>query len=569
MDLSKIDFNFIEHFSSYYSLALDLFEEDPMEASPKKQKKIRKFLEGTAIKGESFPKKVEDFIAPAVEDRDFLAFFKTCYDHADQNGTYQKQLFERAAADLSKDAKEALSTLIFEQFCGGFRKRGKDAYLPLAFGGSHNRILTLINATCLPQGDFDCLSFGTSPLIRDEEGYRLIGEAANWEEDTEEPFAVRFTEAKVEISLYRADELLFGGTPWEHLSQIAADILEKWHLPGNHFNNLEKEHFPLIVELSKLSYWARIPERYQKCGFPTLKEKCVRFGYSKPLSLLERIETGMAAGQDTERLTRRLIALLNHQKYEPLWRELFTLLQTTQEGYPSRREHCCAPAALQEARALVQEQMEALGYEGQYPDFFKRGAIRRLRLAESYDISYFAGLTKRAAFHIHCTEVMTKNGFFLEFLCGAELLRKGEEPKDIYSCLFFAKGHRFFQAINYQYDIEDSDAKDLKQELPVYARVAAKKAELAPLTKQERIAIHGFDGSLSLFFPVFFLMGGLFAIFMTLGMMLLPVIFALLDGQPQAIPSMIAEIPWWALFLFCWVGFGGAMGFITVLSKRK
>ena len=97
-----------------------------------------------------------------------------------------------------------------------------------------------------------------------------------------------------------------------------------------------------------------------------------------------------------------------------------------------------------------------------------------------------------------------------------------------------------------------------------------KRAELKKLTKEEREAVQdlGISKLLLLFF-VFFFMGGFFALFMTMGFMLIEVLLCLIFGMPREISVLFAETPWWMLFASVWVLFGGAMGIITILAKRK
>ncbi len=257
------------------------------------------------------------------------------------------------------------------------------------------------------------------------------------------------------------------------------------------------------------------------------------------------------------------------QKYEPLWRELYNLLVKTQKEYSSKASVAFSEL-LDETRNNIQKLLESHGYSGTYPDFVKSGAIRGIRLADSYGMSYFTGTEKNVVYHIHCTEECFNKHLMIEFICGTKLLRKNDTAGDAYSCLFNAKGRSFFQTISYESDYINNDGELETNNLEQRVQIAVKKAELQKLTKEERKAIVGCDiPYLILFFLVFFVMGGLFGIFMTLGMALLAVLTCLIVRQPQAIPSIFMDIPWWALFLLAWALFGGAMGVITILAKRK
>lgn len=244
------------------------------------------------------------------------------------------------------------------------------------------------------------------------------------------------------------------------------------------------------------------------------------------------------------------------------------LIKESQSEYPSQAELCCDTKRLSETRGEIQRLMQAEGYSGTYPDFFKKGSVKRVHLAESYNMDYFVGAEKNVVFCVHCTEETFDGNLSVEFLCGTELLKKNETEGDIYSCTFDAKGRRFFTTVSYNSAVEESS--EAQDSLEQKVKIAAKRAELKRLTKEERKAIYGFDMPyFRLFAAIFIFAGGLFGIFMTLGLMLMAVLFALIDGQPQTVPSMITDIPWWFCLVFSWVAFGGAMGIITVLSKRK
>ena len=60
--------------------------------------------------------------------------------------------------------------------------------------------------------------------------------------------------------------------------------------------------------------------------------------------------------------------------------------------------------------------------------------------------------------------------------------------------------------------------------------------------------------------------GGIFGLTMTLGLLGLAALILLCFGADT---SMVWSIPWWLVLLFCWVGYGGTMGIITMLAKRR
>ena len=74
---------------------------------------------------------------------------------------------------------------------------------------------------------------------------------------------------------------------------------------------------------------------------------------------------------------------------------------------------------------------------------------------------------------------------------------------------------------------------------------------------------------MGMFCWIFLIAGGMFGIAMTLIMMLLCIIVTATFGLFSDIPEMLREIPWVLLLAIGWIGFGGAMGIVEVLVKRK
>lgn len=571
MDISKLDIDFIEICDLSYTVSRAVFGVDPISASGKKQKKIRKWVEKNYMLDADYPQSVMNFISKEVSDADFIKFLKACHDEIQLNGTHRERLFDKNSDGLSDDVREAFWALFeHDAYCGDIRQNGTDVQINVEYGAGYDRILTLLNASGIPEGEFDCLSFEIGGLVKEGNEYKLIGDAENYTEDTSISFAISFTDAKVEINLFRADAQMFDGTPWTHLQTVASTILDKYFLPGECLNDREKELLPLIVEISKLSYWAHIPDEFKEADFSQLKSYILKWGYSALLPLVERLEKGYFNDKKKERIIKKLISKLNKQPYEPLWRELYQMIVDSQTDYPSKASACCSIELLKESRTNIQKLMESRGYSGEYPDFVKQGIIRGIHLAESYGMDYFIGFEKNVVYHIHCIEEYVGKHLRVEFICGTELLRKNESAGDIYSCLFNAKGRRLFRTISYESEYMNRDGEDETNDLEQRVQIAIKKAELQKLTKEERKVMDGFDISYwKLFFFIFILMGGGFAVLFTIGFILLEIVTCLVFDQPQTIPSMLADTSWWTMFLLSWILYGGIMGIIMIIFAKK
>lgn len=574
MDISKIDIDIIELFDLSYKNAKDDFGVEPIDASAKMRKKIRKWIEKTYIAGGNYPENVMQYIGKEVSDEDFIKFIKACYDQVELDDTRKKQLFDKSTVDFTKEVKDALRIVIEEECCfAKVRKVGKNAQFDVGYHDGYDRTLTLVNASGLPEENFDYLDFENGSLIKQGDEYILSGKAENYDDDSTTPFSIRFTDAEVDVTLFRASEQISTETPWHHLATIAGNILSKQlNLSGDYLNDREKELLPLIQEISALGYWMFILHDSKTADFSQLKSYIVRFGYNELLPVFENLEKNFSDDKKKNRIIRNLISKLNTQKYEPLWRDLYNTIVETQAEYPTEATAHCPTELLNETRSNIQKLMEFHGYSGTYPDFIKKGTIRGIHLVESYGMSYFVGAKKNVAYHIHCTENYYSGYLSIDFLCGTEILRKGETAGDIYSCMFDAKGRRLFKRVSYESDHinPDGDRECETQDLELRVQIAVKKAELIKLTKEEEKELLDFDFPYwKLFLLVFVFMGGLFGFFMTIALMLMGILLLLIFAIPQEIPSMFSEIPWWALFLLAWVLFGGAMGVITVLAKRK
>lgn len=182
-------------------------------------------------------------------------------------------------------------------------------------------------------------------------------------------------------------------------------------------------------------------------------------------------------------------------------------------------------------------------------------------------MTYWVGHEKNTVFHIHCAESAWNNELDITFLCGTALLRPGESAGDIYTCAFNAKGQRIFHTVNYSCSYEP-ESQEEPDDLALKTGIAAKRAQLRKLTKQERKAAPQVN-LLPLFLGILLFGGGFFATFMALGMAVICAIATWIFAGLSAIPEMLKELPWLQLFAFCWLSFGGVMGILTVLARRK
>ena len=571
MKPTDIDLNFIEIFSNAYNLATHDFG-DPLTASSSKQKKIRNYICNFLGDKNDYPENVLKCIDKALSDAEILTFSKECADYIEKNGTWAKQRFDKFSADLDKDAARFLWEMIqcyYPIYHGSFYKTDDGVAVNISHCNSYKCTLILKNASIPPNFDYEYMDFEGGAFTRKDDGtYTLVAEAWHYD-DTSSFLTFHFTDVYVEYETFNATKTIYAETPWKHLLYIASDIYSKSKITKCLLNEEEKKLLPLIMELCNLTYCTLLPREFFTCNsFPILKSYAEKYGYDKVILLIQRLENAISNNKKCEKIVSKLITLLNNVKYEPLWREIFSQIAESQSEYPSLAEKDCPTGTLQKTRRNIQKLLEAHGYSGTYPDFYKKSSIRGLHLEEAYNMTYFVGMEKNSVHFIHCDEHFLGGNLAIEFLCGAALLRKDETADDIYSCAFNANGRRLIYTVEYNQDIsEDIDQSNLAMRVGI----AVKKAELKKLSKQEKQAYLGNGWPYWLLFLYIFLFaGGLFAVLFTLAFMIFAALSIFFAEGLESMLSCITDYPVWLLcFAFAWIGFGGLFGLVTVLAKRK
>lgn len=501
------------------------------------------------------------FFDDSKTDLEVIEFMDECFNYVKEHGTKKGQLLRKAIAEFSDDVKKAFLQL-FETvvFCEEVKQEAGKLIFTLDEAGSYKWKLILYTDDIGSQGGkFGVLNFQDAQIIKKDNGYRLICREENYEQDTEKIENIFFDKAVTEIDIFRADKR-FDSNPWETLSMIAIDILYKEDLGEEYLNQKERELIPLLKVLRGLSELAPLYEE-EKSDFEILKRYAQDYRASHLIKLIDKIEECYQESTKRYRLLAKLRYKLNESVCEPLWRRLYELLSDSQEGY-EERPSLNSDSKLQEMRAKIQEQLHSLGYEGEYPVFLKTGAMKGIHLEESYNLSYFVGMEKNVKYVIKCMEDNTFEQVQIQFLCGTAFLKKNEEITDIYSLSFNAKGRRLLKTVYFQ----DEDLEALEQ----IVTIAAKKAECIRLNKTEKQAYYGKAAfEWQNFILTFLVLGGMFAILMTLAALLFCCLATIVTLGIKEIPDMILHMPWWLFFNIAYIGFGGTMAILNAKAKRK
>lgn len=369
----KLDINYIELFALAYSVAEAFFKVDPIQASARKQRKIRKWVYKNYVEDEELPQKVLRYLDTLKDDRAFIAFLKDCADYIEENGTWKQQLYERAAVDFSEPVRKAFEYLFFETgYCEYFETKENQILLTVDDNDSHKRTLILHNPDECTLSSYEYLEFSEGQLLKLETGYKLVCAGYDSEQDRTILITFFFEYATCEIQLFKADD---DGRekPWEKLEIIANCILGKSHLGEEYLNQQEKELLPLLKEIGALSIWAPIPE--EEVDFHVLKQYIKKHQLNRLLPKLEKLATKISNKEKPMVYWNQINAKLNDSRCEALWRELYALITASQKCYEEKT--ISNSAELQNIRMQIEQRFHEQGYTGSYPTFRKKGAMKK------------------------------------------------------------------------------------------------------------------------------------------------------------------------------------------------
>lgn len=572
MDITAIEKRFLRRLANVYAHVQAMLDPAPEEASEYKQKQIRRWLKKKYRKQLlCLPEEIRAQLTDSVSDRDALSFLKACKDRLAVILDSEKQEFYEIASSLSDDTRAALWTLAQGANWPAVTCHGDDIEIVVDGTEAYRRRLFLKDVEGIPEGaEEDWFAAIELSLSRDGDRYCLSGEVFDAMADGYQLYRFTFRDAETVTEVYNAiNSICLWDHPWDFLIAAASGIVAKAYLPGAHCNDKELAMLPLLTEIAALDDWDEIPDDFP-FTFPTLKALAAKYDGNTLVPLFDAL--GEKAPDSTEYTgqVQKIIAKLCEESMEPLWREVFDKIRASQADYPDKARECCPSPVLRATRDEIQTQMEQLGFAGTYPNFKKEGPLQGIHLEDSYDTAYVLGPKAHMVSHIHCIETVVDRELTVQFLCGTALLKEGETTQDIYSCLFNAGGRRLFHHTEYQTLLYEPDFEYTPHDLSLYVSVAAKKSQLQRLTKDEQQSYSGMrEASLHTFLIFLVVVGGVFGAAMTAVFMLLTALVTLLISGPDALPAVMSAAPWLPILLFCWIAYGGTMGLITTLAKRK
>lgn len=249
--------------------------------------------------------------------------------------------------------------------------------------------------------------------------------------------SVTFTSAKTEIISFNPTNSYLYSTPWEQLLNISLCILDKQEFE-NSLNKLEIELLPLLNEIKYLSF--SYDNTTQSVSiFKTLIEK---HNFLELSPLIKKIESKNTSEKRRTFLSHQLTNKLNLIKYKPLWQEIHDLINDSQKDYPFEIVTQKTKGTITTFKNKVTNIMQEYGYDGVYPDYYKKSNLKGIHLFEAYNLSYTIAFEKNAVHHIHCEEFINENHIDVWFIYGTEFLKSNQEMTDINTCRFNCKGKK-------------------------------------------------------------------------------------------------------------------------------
>lgn len=549
-----------------YEAATENFDLEPTNATPREQKKICKWIYKYYLSREAFGELFANS-DKEISDAEFLAFAKKCMGKIQMLKEAEKEKNRKNIVNLDEKARNAIEKIIDDAiYFTHFYKDGNNIKIPVDGAPSFTHFLVMENTENVPDVEFHCMHDTEISFDDETNRYFLRGVLDNWNTDLETQFEITFTDAHVEITVMSAVSAFDRESPWSYLIDVAENILRKYCFSADYLNEKEKAILPLVAELCKLSVYAYKPEEFNTADFSILKGCLSKYKYIKALKALSKVEEKyFTKNQFT--LLSNFVSMLNYQKYEPLWRELFALIADFQKDYPQFMPAIYNEEVLKQVHEKIQQLMETNGYSGTYPDFKKTGSLKGIRTVNSYNSPFTVGFEKNVVSHIHCAEQLLEREISINIVCGTELLKEYENPGDIFSCMFAAEGRRLFSTITF--NVFDGEKSFINKTDKIFS-AAIKKAELRKLTKQERKEFNKTTPSLvAVFLFCLFALGLGFGILFTIAMIGFTFLIEIIDGGNTDLLSFIMDEMWLKSFLFTSLGFGSAMGIFMVLALKR
>lgn len=268
------------------------------------------------------------------------------------------------------------------------------------------------------------LCYDTINLVEENGSYIL--EITNY--ITNEFYKIKFNNISVLLKAYSAESdylfWLFVNTPWDYVISLANSI--NAHFTYCVANEKEKRIFGLVKHLTgeHLTTLDSVPAEL----YDLIKKHNLQNVIKPPYDLTK--------------------PYLCKKKFELFWRDIFNLISDSQNELPSYFEETVSKEAFEKHKQLITEQMNDLGYEGTYPDYYKKDSLVKPTLFKTYNLSHVVAYEKFVEHHVHCYAFKNDDVIHTAFFVGTIFNKKASDRSDIYSTMFDCNGRAVFSILS-------------------------------------------------------------------------------------------------------------------------
>lgn len=543
INVNELDRHTLDIIYGAYHLLQLWSDEEPTDTSASKQRKLyRRAKENYTLEHE-LSDELKNYLFKELNAHEALCFMRECHKKSEELTELHKTEFAKNAVGLSSEVVDALWTNTHPDFYPTLLYRGNDVIFVIEDHNSYDQLLILrnIGGTRIDPAHHVWASEAT---IEFSNGlYYLRSTIRNDENDSFVPAEITFADAEILLNVYNCtDCLFFCDNAWDYLCGMANEIVSKASLSEDLCNAAELELIPLLKEIKFIQYSALFEDVCEdgENYFPNFTAYAEKLECPEIVSLLEKLEKERPGSKRHMSVAQQIQTNANEPCGEAMLRALFDEIGSTQTDYP-HKAHALSGEEIENVREIITQKLAEHGFSGSYPIFTAQG--------------------DKASFLIHCTEAQFYNVPHIDFSCCTSLIENDDKAYDVYSFLFNNGKKRLLRSVSHSFYSEECNS--LEEDIDI----AVKNVHTLRLTTADRLA-HYSPSEFTLFLHLFIFAGGLFAIFMTIGFILIEFVITLLLGKIGWFPELFMDTPWWLVFISCWILFGGIYG-LYMLSTNK
>ncbi len=441
------------------------------------------------------------------------------------------------------------------------------------------KTLVFHDVTTCGDGDFETIR--SAELTKTENGYllELLGAC---EDEQENNYQITFSGATVETEFYDYTRRVALGNncPWESVGWALWWLSSKAQQFGAGVLNEQEQALLPLAELQAVFRFADESIHITAEGAGVFARYARAAGLEKLAITVERM-AGQVPQKHAGRRVRRLRNFLEGKECECLWRDIAAVLKSAAAAYPVKYADCVDKKALDRERKNITKAIRSQGFQGNYPNFFRRSNLRGIHLRSVKGITQFVGFGKSMDSYIHCAEHYDSEGrIIVDYITSTICFQKDDTAQtaktDAYSGFFTDKNRRFGTAFAPALP-KGKDGTFVYPDNKEVALLAVKTAQLRKLTKSEHEKILGGADNTSAFgllFVTALFSSAVFGAIMMIGMGLVSIsvggIIILLTGRDISLLfGLITGLPWLKLFLLTGGGFGAIMLVVTAASQVR